>query len=361
MFSSHLSNKAGTYSVAVTHATTPYLSVYNVNPANIGTGTTFTKIANPVSLPTSGGGYGNGTNWSPDGTFLAYAATINPFIAFYSRDGDTLTKITTVSTNTTVTQSVRGGGWHPSGNLYTTGGSTTPFISNWSRDSQTFSILSTGTAVIDSLPPAQTWAVAWNPQGNIVTMTVNAVPRIVSYWYDGSKFTKLAQPTTTPTGSPQTVAWNRDGTMVVLGHATAPFMTAYWVNYNGTATTFTKLANPTTNPGSEVYALTLNNTGSSVMCITASTPFVCAYNVAYNGTSTTLTKLGAMPSNGTYGFGIRALLDDSLFVMRYTSPWINYYTRSGDTFTLQATRPATLPPNNTNGPISLWPASGGLF
>ena len=138
MFSSHLSNKAGTYSVAVPHATTPYLSVYNINPANTGTGTTFTKIGNPVSLPTSGAAYSNGVNWSPDGTFLAYCITAQPFVAFYSRDGDTLTKITSVSTNTTVKESVRGGSWHPSGNLYTTGGATTPFISNWSRDGKHF-------------------------------------------------------------------------------------------------------------------------------------------------------------------------------------------------------------------------------
>lgn len=361
MFSSHLSNKAGSYSVAVHYSSSPYLNVYNVNPANIGTATTFTKIADAVGLPTSGVGYGNGVNWSPDGTFLAYCATVNPFIAFYTRDGDKLTKVATVTTNTSITNSVRGGSWHPSGNLFTTGGATTPFISNFARDGQTFSIMSTASSVINSLPAVQTWAVSWNPQGNIVTLTNNGVPRITSYWYDGTKFTKLAQPTTTPTGSPQSVNWNRDGTVVALGHATAPFITAYWVNYAGTATTFTKLANPAVNPGSEVYASTFNNTGSSLICITASSPFICAYNISYNGTSTTLTKLAAMPSNGTFGFGLRCLQDDSVFAMRYTTPWINYYTRSGDTFTLSGTRPASLPTNNTPGHISIWPASPGLF
>ena len=361
MFSSQLSNKSGTYSVAVPHASSPFLSVYNVNRANIGTGTTFIKIANPVSLPTLGAGYGNGVNWSPDGTILAYNIAIQPFITFYSRDGDTLTKITSVTTNTGVTNAVRGGGWHPNGNLYTSAGNFSPWMNNWTRTGETFSIMSTGTAVIDSLPGAQTWAVAWNPQGNIVTFTVNAVPRIVSYWYDGSKFTKLAQPATTPTGSPAAVVWNREGTVVVLGHSTAPFMTAYWVNYAGTATTFTKLANPTTNPASEVTAISFNNTSSSIICMTASTPFICAYNFAYNGTSTTMTKLAAMPSSGTFGFGVRVLQDESVFAMRRTTPWINYYTRSGDTFTLQPTRPATLPTGQTDGQVSIWPSSPGAF
>ena len=361
MFSSNLTLKGGTYSVAVHQSATPYLYVYNVNPADIGTGTTFTRLANPAVLPITSG-YGQGVNWSPDGTFLAFSSTVSPYIAFYVRDGDILTKLTAVDRAVGVNpNSTRGGGWHPNGKYYTQGADGLPNVSTWERTDQTFTLLSSGTNIYSSLPASRTWSAVYNPQGNILTLGMVASPRITNYWFDGTKFTKLANPGTLPTGQSQSQTWNRDGTVLVLGHASAPFITAYWVNYAGTDTTFTKLANPITNPGSEVVALSFNNTSSSIICATGGSPYLCCYNVNYAGTATTLTKTPAMPSNGLVGYGIRFLADDnSIIAMRYTSPWINFYTRSGDTFTM-GNRPSPAPNSDANGPISIWPASGGLF
>lgn len=72
--------------LAVGHDTSPFISIYKYS----GT-TTFTKLANPASLP---GGPIQGVDWSPDSKLLALASTITPFIIAYSRSGDTFTKAT---------------------------------------------------------------------------------------------------------------------------------------------------------------------------------------------------------------------------------------------------------------------------
>jgi WD40 repeat protein len=83
-------NPAGT-SLAVGHATTPFVSIYNRS------GDTFTKITNPTVLPT---GTVNSIKWSPDGNtlYVSHSNSNNnslPPATIYTRSGDTFTSITT--------------------------------------------------------------------------------------------------------------------------------------------------------------------------------------------------------------------------------------------------------------------------
>jgi hypothetical protein len=76
-------------SLAVAHQNSPFLSIYNVTYA--GTATSFTKVANPASLPN---GAGQSCDWNTDGTSLAISTANTPFINVYNRNGNVFTKIT---------------------------------------------------------------------------------------------------------------------------------------------------------------------------------------------------------------------------------------------------------------------------
>ena len=70
--------------MAVAHATSPFVTIYKRS------GDTFTKLANPATLPPS---TGYGVAFSADGTYMAVAHFITPFVTIYKRSGDTFTKL----------------------------------------------------------------------------------------------------------------------------------------------------------------------------------------------------------------------------------------------------------------------------
>jgi hypothetical protein len=69
--------------MAVAHAVTPFVTIYSIS------GSTFTKLTNPSTLPT---GTGNGVSFSPDGAFMAVAHDITTFVTIYSVFIGNLTK-----------------------------------------------------------------------------------------------------------------------------------------------------------------------------------------------------------------------------------------------------------------------------
>ena len=78
----------GTY-LAVSTASSPRLSIYKRS------GDTFTKLADPASLPTN---QGREVAFSHDSTYLAIATYGSPYIVIYKRSGDTFTKLSDPAT-----------------------------------------------------------------------------------------------------------------------------------------------------------------------------------------------------------------------------------------------------------------------
>jgi 6-phosphogluconolactonase (cycloisomerase 2 family) len=71
--------------LAVAHNATNYFTVYSIS------GTTYTAISNPASLPIS---TGRGVAWGLNDTSLVVSHTNSPFIQAYTFDGTTLTNLT---------------------------------------------------------------------------------------------------------------------------------------------------------------------------------------------------------------------------------------------------------------------------
>ena len=84
IFGEYALSAGGTY-MSVAYEASPYITIYKRS------GDTFTKLADPATLPT---GVGLGVSWSPDGTYMSVSnGTASPFITIYKRSGDTFTKL----------------------------------------------------------------------------------------------------------------------------------------------------------------------------------------------------------------------------------------------------------------------------
>lgn len=362
MFSIGYANSYQNQIVSHPHGASPYITHWNISTF-IGTATTkFTKLPNAATLPVSGVNYATGAMWNPTGDICAITSQESPYIKFYERTGNTTTLLTAVTSPVASGSIDRGGGWHPNNNLFTSGFGVYPYIYIWRRSATTstrFESVSTTTLFWNNLVPTGACrGGTWNPQGNIMVLAQGTSPFFRSFWWDGTQFTRLADPASLPAGggdAPGPV-FSPDGSIVVHTHATTPWITAYWVNYNGTATTFTRLATPASLPGNTTSMCAFNNTGSSIVVSHYNTPYVSCYNIAYNGTLTTLTRTAALPALVGNAYSGTFLPDDNSFIYgQYASRYFYWLTRSGDTFTIQPTIPDTNQTGNTNGPGTLWP------
>ena len=105
--------------LAVTHATSPYVTVYRTSD--------WVKLSNPATLPT---GTGNGCAWHPGGNFLVVSHNTSPFVTLYSFAAETLTKVANPSL--LPPGSCNGCAWNLSGNLLALTSATTPYWSMYS-------------------------------------------------------------------------------------------------------------------------------------------------------------------------------------------------------------------------------------
>lgn len=173
--------------LAVSCTISPYMYIYKKN------GNTFNKLPDPDILPT---GAGAGIDFNPLGTYLAIAHSTSPYITVYKRSGDTFTKCTTNFGLTTTGVDVCFG----SSNLYTVSTSTTTGYYYY------------------------------------------------SYTEGETSFTRATAASVQPTGTPYSIS-AVNGT-VVIGHAISPYMTVYKNSY-------TKVADPTTLPTGTVKAVAI--------------------------------------------------------------------------------------------------------
>lgn len=95
--------------LAVVHSGSPYLHIYKVSGV---TGTTLTKLPNPVDLPN------NPTfsvSYTPDGKYLHVGWSTSPYTIIYKRDGDTYTKVSSVAAAASVSTFGRDGNFFYAG------------------------------------------------------------------------------------------------------------------------------------------------------------------------------------------------------------------------------------------------------
>jgi 6-phosphogluconolactonase (cycloisomerase 2 family) len=151
--------------LAVLADVSPYIFIYEITNAHTTT-PTFTKLANPSALP--GGAQNGKLAWSPDGSFLAIAHRNSPFVTVYSVSGTTFTKIADPAT--LPASHGTGVSWHPSGNYLSVAHENTPFVSVYSRSGSTLTKMTNPA----SLPASNASSIAYRPNGKYLSVGITS-------------------------------------------------------------------------------------------------------------------------------------------------------------------------------------------
>jgi WD40 repeat protein len=276
--------------LAISHAQSPYLTIYSR------AGDSYVKVTDPVILPAAlnisdpNGGGGGGVSFGFNGTYLAVAHTVAPFLTIYKRTGNTFTKL------------------------------PNPAI----------------------LPTGKARAVHFSADGTYLAVAINpGSPGLIIYKRTGDVFTKLADPDITHNNA-YACSFSINTNYLALGLTSAPNI----VIYKRIGDSFIKLAKPTTS--NDCYGCRFSPDGAYLARAHASTPFI--FIDKRNGdTFTPLPNPITIPINR--GMSV-AWSPDSIYLvigLKFThpSPGIFIYKRNGDIFT-KLSNPAVLPPNGAN-------------
>ena len=248
-------------------------------------GNTFTKIANPASLPT---GIVNGIAFSADGAYLALAHAEAPFITIYKISGNTFTKIANPA----------------------------------------------------SLPTDTATCVAFSASGNLMAVGQLSSDYLYIYSKSGDLLTKLnIMPGLA--GAIYCVAFSRDGGYLAVGCINAPRVNIYKIS----GVTFTKLSTPAFQPQYPVRGCSFSTDGVYLAVATASGS--AGSIEIYKKSGDTLTRIVSSGITLSVACQDVAFSADGLYlaVAHSITPFVSIYKRSGDLFTKLA-NPATLPPAN---------------
>lgn len=297
---------------------------------------TLLPIDTPNDLPTTG--QANGIAYSPDDKYLAIGWTSSPYLLIYKRNGDTFTKLANPSVLPLT--SVKEVKFSPDGQylaVQSAGGGTSnkPIGTVYKIDSATDTF--TGTVLKQGQYSGED--VVWSPDSRYVifTMTINTF----IYKRSGDTFTLLSADLNL-SNDIEHMSFSNDGAYLAVGHAYSPYLAIYKVN--STTDTFTKLANPSVLPSGN----------TSIGSIPEFNPIDNTQLVVFSGTGTTAvvyTRSGDTFTGNASAIVTIGSTDDACWssdgvyvatVHSATSPYLSVYKRNGSTFTKLA-NPSVLP------------------
>lgn len=172
-------------------------------------GIEFTKLTTPASL---GIGSTFDIAFSPTTEFLAIVSggsglDRRPYLRIYQRDGTTFTKIADPASLPEATENTRNVAWSPDGRYLAIATELSPFLRIYARTGiDEFTILPAPA----SLPTAAGRALEWSPDGQLLAVATNN--NVVVYAQNGSTFTLLLDnPASVTSGTKEFITWSPDG------------------------------------------------------------------------------------------------------------------------------------------------------
>lgn len=195
--------------VAISHTTSPYVSVYPWSAAGYGT-----KFTNPGTLP-AGNGYC--VSWSPLGDYLAVTHAATPFISVYAFD--LITGIGGKSADPSPLPATQSGGsprsvaWSPGGGWIVMGTGTTPFVWSCAFNRSTGTFGTPQTDPVSNIPAGEVRSVAFSKDGAYVF--IGATGSAAIFPFDETNGINWTSPLTT-------------------GFAALTYIDAVWSNYTQT-------------------------------------------------------------------------------------------------------------------------------
>ena len=379
-------NRTGTGSTASTvlitaSSTTPYLNVFTVS------GSTYTKIANPVTLPSSAC-YVCGINGA--GTQMLIAQTATPYVYLYTLSAGVLTNsaftaavsaapakiaynwagtrvgisynsgtnnsiynisgstytsqtITYTGTLASLSSGAANGGisWSDNDTYYTVLRNGFPYIMRYSVSSNTFTTTSIppSTGLIDQSNVFSTgsgvYSARWNSDASKLAVSSVANSQHTVFSNSSGTLTKLTTGLSTQSSSCYDIDWGGSN-LLSFGQGVSPYIK----NYSYTGTTFTLLSNPASLPAGVPYSLRYNPAGTILTLGMNTTPYVFSYSIS-GTTYTAISNPATIPTGIVYSVSWNSA-GTLLACAGATSPYINIYSVSGTTFT-KLTNPVALP------------------
>jgi hypothetical protein len=200
--------------LAVAHSNSPYVTIYENNPAG-----TFTKLSNPATLPA---GDAFAVAFSPDDAYLAVGSGSSPYLQIYSRSGTTFTKLSDPASlpNSTVINLE----WDPTGTylLVSYNSGTNARVRAYYRSGSTFISLGdiTGLNFLNS----GVFNLDWNQSSNVIVVgyTASSVFRtaqvndILLYRNSGNTFSQVSGNVITNSAGVYDVEWCAGGTQLAV-------------------------------------------------------------------------------------------------------------------------------------------------
>jgi len=190
---------------------TPFINFYSR------TGTSFTKLAIPASLP----GYTVACmGWSPNGTYLAVTSSANsPYYNIYKNNGDgTFTSLSGVLATFPTSGLTNGCTWSADSKYLAFVNSSAPYLHIYKNNfDDTFTKLSTPTIPANGLASGM-----FSPNGNYLALGSSATSTntiLILKNNNNDTFTLLTNPVT-PTNTyitQDTLSWSQDSSMLIAG------------------------------------------------------------------------------------------------------------------------------------------------
>jgi WD40 repeat protein len=249
-------------------------------------GDTFTKIADPSSLPA--GNNVQGLSWSPDGTYLAVGTNSSDFLVVYKRSGDTLSALTLASLPSTPVRSIK---FSPDGAYLAVGHNTNPYVTMYKRSGDTFTPLANP---FSTSATGQVWGVDFSRDGTYFAAAHTTFPYLSIYKRSGDTFTKLANPATLPSSQGNAVHFSANGNYLAVAHNNSPYLSIY----KRSGDTFTKLANPATLPAGNGSGAAFSPDGRYLSVASASSPYITTYDLT-NGKNVDVKVNGSVIADRT--------------------------------------------------------------
>jgi len=171
-------------------------------------------------LPT---GLASAISWAPNGNFVAIGHQTSPYISIYQRSGITFTKIADPSTLPVT--SVDAIAWTPNSEILVVGHGSSPNLTLYQRSGTVFTKISDPA----TLPGGTVNCLSWSANGDF--LAAGATSSLLSiYERSNTTLSLLPAPATLPAGATQFskgVAFSSAQEFLSVAHLTSPFITIY--------------------------------------------------------------------------------------------------------------------------------------
>jgi Tol biopolymer transport system component len=272
--------------IAYAHVASPYLSVYRVGKATSGAGAgitdTFTKMTNPLTLPTADG---RAVAWSPTGEYISFLYAAPPYIITYRTNGTGTYDLTAMSTPASVPSGALDLDWSPNATYLAIGNNTLSGFYVYKRSGTVLTLLTT-----PALNGPSVRHVSWSNSGKYLVLSA-WTDKFFIFKRDGDTFTQLAALPSLPGGTVASACFSPNDQYLAVAATTSgtPGITIY----KRSGDTFTKLPNPSVLPPSNTASGCCWSPDGRYLIVTTdlgNSPYMTVYK-RDNDTFTSITPL----------------------------------------------------------------------